>query len=181
MRTEYLLDKEVELILAAMRPGNSLVCQVCLHTGLRVSDALNLKIEQMKPRFWITEGKTGKRKLIGLPEDLRLAIYEHNREAGGGPWCFPGVNPEKHRTRQAVWKDVKRATEYYRIRANAGPHSFRKVYACDLMEMYGDLEKVQRALNHDNLAVTLIYTTAAQMLEGKKGKALKRAYRAGRR
>lgn len=167
MRTEYLLEKELERILGAMMPGNSLACQVALHTGLRISDVLQLKMAQLKPRFWVTEGKTGKRRLVGIPEELRKAIYEHNRVCGGGEWCFPGRNIEHHRTRQAVWKDVKRAAEFYRLDVNAGPHSFRKVYAVDLMEQYGDIEKVRRALNHENLAVTMLYVMSAQMLKTK--------------
>ena len=178
MRTEYLLDKQLEQVLGAMMHGNSLVCQVALHTGLRVGDVLRLRMEDLKPRVWITEEKTGKRRLIGIPEELRVAIIDHNRMSGGGPWCFPGRNPENHRTRQAVWKDVKRVCDFFRIRANIGTHSFRKVYAVDLMKQYGDIEKVRRALNHDNISVTLLYVMAAQMLENKQ---IKRPMKPSRR
>lgn len=164
MKTEYLLEKQVELVLSALTPVNRLVIRVAIHTGLRVGDVLALKTAELKPQMWVTEEKTGKRKKIGLPapllDDLRLYA--------GGKWVFSNaVDPERHRTRQAVWKDVKRAAKLFRLPQNVAPHSFRKVYAADLMQRYGDIEKVRRALNHDSEAVTLIYAMADQQLRAK--------------
>lgn len=155
-----------------LTPSNALVCQVSLHTGLRVGDVLNLKKEQIKPRFWVTEQKTKKRRMVGLPEPLRAAIL---RQAGK-VWAFPGRSGERHRTRQAVWKDVKRAAKMFRLDQNVAPHSFRKVYAVDLFEKYGDIKAVQRALNHSNETTTILYACAAQMLRTKR---LKKAVRHG--
>lgn len=158
--------------MAVLTPSNALVCQVSLHTGLRVGDVLNLKTEQIKPRFWVTEQKTKKRRMVGLPEPLRAAIL---RQAGK-VWAFPGRSGEGHRTRQAVWKDVKRAAKMFRLDQNVAPHSFRKVYAVDLFEKYGDIKAVQRALNHSNETTTILYACAAQMLRTKR---LKKAVRHG--
>ena len=92
---------------------------------------------------------------------------------------FSGAaRPGKHRSRQAVWKDVKRAADALRLPQNVAPHSFRKVYAVDLMRKYGSIEKVQRALNHGSETTTMIYAMAAQLLEQKR---LKRVYRVGKR
>lgn len=158
--TEYLLNREVDLVLGLLTEQNRLVVRVLLHTGLRISDVLELRTEQLKPHFWLTEKKTGKRRQVGLPTQLLSDI----RAQAGEVWAFPGVNPGKHRTRQAVWKDVKRAADAARLTVNAAPHSFRKVYAVDLLEKYGDIERVRRALNHDNVIVTLIYAMADKRL-----------------
>ena len=37
------------------------------------------------------------------------------RENSGEKCVFPGFCPEKHRTRQAVWKDVKRAAKAFQF------------------------------------------------------------------
>lgn len=150
-----------------LTPSNQLVIQVCLHTGLRVSDVLLLEREQLKNRFWVTERKTGKRKCVGLPNVLIDAILRESMNEGGKKckWAFPGRKPEKPRTRQAVWHDVKRAAKACRIPQNIAPHSFRKVYAAKLLQQYGNIEKVQRALNHGSLSVTMIYCCAAKLLD----------------
>jgi integrase len=154
MRTEKLIDREVDYVLAALSPSNALVCQVCLHTGLRVSDVLSLRTEQLAPRFWVTESKTKKRKQVGLPAPLLEAV----KAQAGEVWAFPGArDPSKHRTRQAVWKDVKRAAVLFRLPQNVGVHSFRKTYAQDCMDVYGDIEKVRKMLNHSSAICTMIY------------------------
>lgn len=164
MKAEYLLNREVELVLAALMPANALALRVALHTGLRIGDVLRLKPAQLKPRFWITEQKTGKKRQIGLPEKLLQEL----RENAGEYWVFPGRNPENHRTRQAVWKDMKRAAKAFRLPVNVGTHSARKFYAVELMRKYGDIDRVRRALNHDSETVTLLYALADMQREAKQ-------------
>lgn len=163
MKTEFLLNREVDNVLAALTPENALVMRVALHTGLRVGDILSLKTDTLKPRFWVTESKTGKRRQVGLPEPLLSDL----KKQAGKDWVFPGRRPGKHRSRQAVWKDVKRAARALRLPQNVGPHSARKVYAVELMAKYGDIDRVSRALNHSSQAVTLIYALADRQLESK--------------
>lgn len=174
MKTEYLLAREVDGVLAALTPENALVMRVALHTGLRVGDVLSLKTDQLASRFWLTEGKTGKRRQVGLPEPLLSDL----KKAAGETWVFPGRSPEKHRTRQAVWKDVKRAARAMRLPQNVGPHSARKVFAVELLAKYGDIARVRRALNHSSESVTLIYALADRQLESKNRR---RRAAAGRR
>lgn len=174
MKTEYLLNREVELILSVLTPGNRLAMRTALTTGLRISDVLSLKTEQLKPHFWVTESKTGKRKQVGLPEPLLSDLRKH----AGKTWVFPGRDGKKPRTRQAVWKDVKRAAVAFRLPQNVGPHSARKVYAVELLEKYGDIDRVQKALNHSRQSVTLIYAMADKALEAKNKR---RRARAGRK
>ena len=163
MKTEYLLQREVDGVLATLMPANALVMRVALHTGLRVGDVLALRTAQLAPRFWVTESKTGKRRQIGLPEPLLGDL----KKCAGEKWVFQGKNPSAHRTRQTVWKAVKRAAKALRLPQNVGPHSARKVYAVDLMQKYGDIERVRRALNHGSESVTLIYALADKQLESK--------------
>ena len=174
MRTEYLLDREVDLVLTALTPENRLVIRTALATGLRIGDVLTLKTEQIKPHFWVTEQKTGKRKQVGLPEPL----FSDLKKSAGAEWVFPGRDGKKPRTRQAVWKDVKRAADAFRLPQNVGPHSARKVYAVELLGKYGDIDRVQKALNHSRQAVTLIYAMADKALEAKNRR---RRSRSGRK
>lgn len=174
MRTEYLLEKQLELVLQLLTDQNRLVMRTCLATGLRVGDALQLKPEQLKRNFWVTEQKTRKRRQIGLPEPLLSDL----RKNAGRDWVFPGRDPRQHLTRQAVWKDVKRASAACRLCQNIGPHSMRKVYAVELLKKYGEIERVQRALNHEDVCVTLLYAMADQQLEAKNKR---RRAKSGRR
>lgn len=168
MTTEYLLERELEHVMACLTWQNRLIMQTVLHTGLRISDVLELRTEQLVPSGWLVEKKTGKRRRYGLPEPLLTNI----KRQAGNVWAFPSPvkrgNLERHKTRQAVWHDVKRAQKAFRLEQNVGTHSFRKVYAVRLMSKYGDIEKVRRNLNHSSDAVTAIYAMADVLLERKR-------------
>ncbi len=171
MKTEYLLNREVEHVLAALTPSNRLACRVALHTGLRIGDVLALKTADLKPIFYVREAKTGKRRRVGLPREL----LDDMKAQAGAVYVFENrYNINKHRTRQAVWADVKRAQRLFRLRENIGPHSLRKVYAVDLLRKYGDIEKVRRALNHGSVSTTMIYALADKILEARLKKGLRR-------
>lgn len=161
MKTDYLLHREVEHLLAALTPVNRVIMRVCMHTGLRVGDVLALRTAQIAPRFWVTEQKTRKRRMVGLPAGLLADM----RKIAGEIWIFESPrDPKKHRSRQGVWKDVKRAARAFQLPQHVAPHSARKVYAVDLLAKYGDIERVQRALNPSSQSVTLIYAMADRLL-----------------
>ena len=140
-------------VLALLMPQNALICEVALHTGLRIGDVLALRTAQVKRQFYVTEAKTRKRRRVNLPERLLARI----RAQAGEEWAFPGAKPGRPKTRQAVWRDVKRAAKALRIPANIAPHSLRKRYAVNLYQSTGDVEAVRRALNHDSPVVTMLY------------------------
>lgn len=165
MTTEYLLNRELEHVLAALTPTNELVARVCLHTGLRVSDVLALRSNQLRRRFTVVESKTGKRRTVTLPDVLLRRLQAES----GEKYVFEGrYGPDTHRTRQAVYADIKRAARAFRLPQNVGTHSLRKVYAVELLRKYGDIDKVRRALNHGSLAVTSIYAMSDRLLEAKR-------------
>ena len=100
MKTECILRKEVDLILAALTPENSLVMRVALHTGLRISNIICLRPGQLKFLFWVTEQKTGKRRQAGLPEPL---LSDLKRQAGKC-WVFASCdNSDTYRSDTRIY------------------------------------------------------------------------------
>lgn len=156
-----MLHKQCEYVLAALTDANRLVMSVALATGLRLGDVLRLETAKLGRAFTIVEQKTKKKRRVTLPPKLLSELREH----AGEKWVFENrLSPDRHRTRQAVWKDVKRAARAFRLPANAAPHSFRKTYAVELLRRYGDIERVQKALNHSDPAVTMIYAMADKLM-----------------
>lgn len=164
MTSEYLLFRELEHVLAALTDGNRLVCEVCVATGLRVGDVCALPTAKLKEQFWITEAKTGKPRRVNLSRPLFLKL----KGQAGETWVFEGArSPEKHRTRQAVWRDVKRASKAFRLPQNVTPHSLRKVFAVEQMKKTGDMKRVMRSLNHSDQSITMIYAMAYEIFKAK--------------
>lgn len=137
---------------------NVLALRLALESGMRIDDVLSLRSENLKGRTitYIAE-KTGKKdsKVISkaLSNNLRKQIisddpkeffFKHRLKKG------------EHRTRQAVWKNIKKACVLAGIEGNISPHSARKTYAVEKFKNDG-LTETQKALQHDNVNTTMLY------------------------
>lgn len=135
---------------------NVLALRVSLETGLRIDDVLSLRASQIVRRTicGVAE-KTDKpyRKAISADLAKRLAALTPNK---GGYIFTHRLNPMKHRTRQAVWLNMKKAAALMGVKLNAAPHSARKTYAVEMFKDKG-LERTQKELQHDRISTTMLY------------------------
>lgn len=105
----------------------------------------------------VQEQKTGKRKNIYLKKGL----YERLMKQAGTVYVFPNrLDGKRHRTRQAVYNDIIRASKAFRMENHLSPHSLRKLYAVELLRKTGDPEQVRKDLNHSDMAISAIYFMA---------------------
>lgn len=166
MRAEWVSDRYLDAALSCLMPPNRLVLKLSLVTGLRVGDVLSLTVDDVtNGRPTVKEQKTGKTRRVYIPEFLRSEILAYAKAAHPkAVFAFPGrLDPERSkRTRQAVYKDIRRACDALRLPANVTPHSARKIYAVNKLKS-DDLTGVQKALNHDDIAVTMLYAMADQI------------------
>lgn len=163
MRAEWAPKQTLELLLTAMMPANRLAIRASMATGLRIGDILAFKTAQVRQQRWtLKEQKTGKVKRVYLPTKLCEDILAQ----AGQIWAFEGrTDAKKHRTRDAVYKDLRRVATLYRVDGkklaeHISPHSARKVYAVEAYQRSGSLKKVQQLLNHEDEAVTMLYALA---------------------
>ena len=145
-------------------PENRLAVRLSLATGLRINDVLSIKTAKVAERMTVTEEKTGKKRRIYIPR----ALLEDMLRVCGKYYVFEHrLRQNEHRTRQAVFKDLKRAAKLFRLDKdlNIAPHTARKVFAVEKLKKYGDLKRVQKLLNHSDEAVTLVYAMADILTE----------------
>lgn len=162
MRTTYANRVQMGHILAALMPENRVIVRVCMATGLRVSDVLELRTADLKRRQTVREKKTGKTRRIQWPVEL----YAEMERGAGKYWVFPGrTDPKKHRQRQTVWKDIKRAEKIFQRSGvvsrgqNLGTHTARKIAAVEAYQR-GGMPAAQRLLNHSDSLITRLYALA---------------------
>lgn len=151
----------MELILKLLTKRNEIACRVSLLYGLRIGDVLALKTEQVKQAsVVIYEEKTGKRRKIVWTDKIRRLMLKY----AGDIYVFPHrLDKTRHRTRQAVWKDINKASKALRIKGNVGTHSMRKNFAIKKYKACGDMRRVSKLLNHSNEAVTRLYALAEEV------------------
>lgn len=150
--------------------------QVAFDTGLRIGDVLRLRTKQIKQKtFTVTEQKTGKKRRIKLSEEMKRQL----QAVAGSEYVFPGrLDKSRPRTRQAVWKDIKRVqgvleNEGYLQQTDTGRHSKnnkkpvfgthtgRKTFARRYYDNTGDLAGLREKLNHQRDEITAVYIMSA--------------------
>lgn len=156
----------MKCILSALTMPNRLAVTVSLVTGMRIGDVLKIKVsDAQKGRFRYTEEKTFKKRTVRLPNQLAEMLLAQS----GRVWCFEHrLDGKRHRTRQAVYNDIKRAARAFRVKLNVAPHTARKIYAVNEYRKDTNIARVRELLNHSSEAVTMIYALADEITEKKK-------------
>ena len=153
MLTDYVPAEEYKKMYPFLSYENHLVLRVCLETGLRVGDVVALKpCELQGQELHFTAQKTKKQGRAKLPAELADKL----RKIAGEQYIFSGNGKLGHRTRQAVWRDVKRASQLAGIKGNVSPHSARKTRAVNTFRQRG-FSAAQRELQHSDPGTTMLY------------------------
>lgn len=172
-RSLWVPRDEMEHILAALMPENAEALRVSMDYGARIGDVLSMRTEAAHSGRWnYREQKTGKRRRVILSDAHRRTLLSF----AGRVYCFEHrTDWTRHRTRQAVYKDICRAATAFRWLGTVSPHSLRKVYSVEKYKASGgNLRKVQRLLNHSDEAVTMLYALADEMSAARRRQSKRR-------
>lgn len=178
MRSDYVNSEAFRLLINSMEWENGLALRVSLETGLRIGDVLALRRCDLRGcKLSYVASKTGKPGTKTISKRLAALLI---KSAGVSEWLFPGRNSKSgHRTRQAVYRDLKRVCKRLGIEGQISPHSARKSYAVDEFREHG-LDHVKRELQHDDASVTMLYafsdmlSASADGISGEIGAVLRR-------
>lgn len=160
MRSEYISKDIWDTILPSMTDANALIIATSMETGMRVGDVVKLHRNNLHTDYikYIAE-KTGKPGIAPCSPKLMDLLRAEADKHGG--ICFPSRFGAKsiYRTRQAVWKNVRKAAVGVGIKPHVSPHSARKTFAVELYHKRG-IEAVKEALQHGDTLTTNLYALA---------------------
>lgn len=148
--------------LMQLHPQARLCWQVGIETGLRVSDILSMKVQDLKPQMNIKERKTGKNRTINISPVLLESL---KRNAQGSIYCFPAKDKSKPLHRDTIGAQINSAKKIVGITDfTISMHSARKMYAIRKFEEAGnDYKVVQKDLGHRHEGTTLVYIYGARI------------------
>jgi integrase/recombinase XerD len=135
-------------------------------TGMRVSEAVNLKLNNVNfdIGFLRCIGKGNKERIIPLGKKAISCIKRylefsrpHLLKKKESEFLFLNRFGKKI-SRQSLWKMIKRYDREARIKKPMRPHILRHSFATHLLERGADLRSVQEMLGHSNISTTQIYT-----------------------
>lgn len=157
MKADYVNPAVLRFLMGYMQPDNALALEVSLQTGLRIDDVLSAPTSALHGNtLTVFEKKTGKEAV----KSVSGAVAKRLRRNASFAFLFPsrkrGKRKTPHKTRQAVFIDLRKAVERSGVKAHVSPHSARKSYAVDVFHD-GGLSAVKEALNHDRELTSMIY------------------------
>lgn len=157
---------ETSQMAAALALRDRALLEVLYGAGLRVSEIIHIKLEDLKLELGhiLVRGKGDKERLVPLGRAAQHAVrdyIEHGRAwLVGRKTCaelFVGRNGRRL-TRQRVWQIVGAASASGR---HASPHMLRHSLATHMVENGADLRTVQTILGHADISTTQVYTHVA--------------------
>ena len=143
---------------------NRTMIKLFLASGLRLSEMINLRwrdINLMTGQLKVVEGKGAKDRILWISDsivkELRLWKERQSKKLDICELVFTTSNKLKLDDR-----NIRRMVSLYSAKAginkNVSPHTFRHTYASDLLRETKNIRLVQKALGHEDLSTTMIYT-----------------------
>lgn len=153
------------LLLAVNNPQKRMVAMVLYGTGLRVGEAVKLRIEDIDSKrmmLKVNQGKGRKDRLLPLSEVLLSHLRDHYLRYRPQSWLFPRrYDRTRHMGANAMALAIAHARHAIDDKP-ATPHTLRHCFATHLLEAGTDIRIVQVLLGHSYLKTTMVYAHVTQ-------------------
>lgn len=151
-----------KLIKSTTNKKSKLIIQLLYSSGLRVSELVNLKKQDLnftEKTGWVREGKGKKDRMFILSEKLSKKLQKFINKHSDWNYLF---SKEKPLTTRNIQKIIQKTTQKANIQKKVHPHTLRHSFATHLLDQGVDLRKIQFLLGHSSIATTQIYTHISQ-------------------
>jgi site-specific recombinase XerD len=132
--------------------------------GLRVSEVINLEIEDIDPKrmlIHIKNAKGRKDRIVPLSKNVLELLREYFKEYKPEGYLFNGQNSDQY----SIQSCQKLYKKY--IDQNSSIHTLRHSSATNLLEKGTDLRIIQKILGHSSSKTTEIYTHVSNQILSK--------------
>lgn len=128
--------------------------------GLRIGEAINLKVDDIDSKrmlIHIKGGKGKKDRYTLLSQSFLGVLRQYYKQYRPKTYLFEGQNASTYSTSSAQWI-LKNAILKSGIRKSVTLHTLRHSFATHLLENGTDIRYIQELLGHSSPKTTMIYT-----------------------
>ncbi len=155
----YLTPEEAhQLIDVADNQRDRLLLRLIWETGVRVSEAIGLRLRDIGRSGVRVFGKGSVERVVFVQDNLVSAILFHAQEQAieRNDFLFPS-RKGGHITKQRVDQILKKAARRANLQRTVHAHLFRHGYAINFLNCSGRLDALQEQLGHRDINTTRIY------------------------
>jgi len=141
------------------------------YTGLRISEALNLKLDDLhleSRELIVRSGKGNKTRTVFLSDKVARLLrdylkYERERYRlyEVSPFLFLS-NRNRQLSRITVFKSLSNYSEVANIEPPISPHDLRHFFCSNALEKGLNVHEVAAIAGHSNIHTTLLYTNPSR-------------------
>lgn len=154
----------VKMINVTDNLKHKLMLQILYSSGLRVSELVNLRINDInfyRKIITVREGKGKKDRVTIISSVVLENINKYLLEYQPLAYLFESFVPSEKINTRTVQKVVYTAAKNAGIKYNVGAHTLRHSFATHLLEQGVGIRYIQELLGHARLETTQIYTKVA--------------------
>jgi len=160
----YLSADEMEQLIHAVKPPLiKLIITTLYYTGMRISECLNLLVEDVDFNdnlITVRNTKNKRDRQIPIHKDLKPLLYDYCtnwRKGSANPHLFAYNNARKI-SPDRVNKVLHETTKQLNWSKHVTCHIIRHSFASNLVAKNVNIVNIQKLLGHTNLSTTSIYT-----------------------
>jgi site-specific recombinase XerD len=154
-----LSKKEIgNMIMATKNLSHRLMIQIMYSSGLRVSEVINLKWEDIdfnRNIIHLKLAKGGKDRIVMLSPKVKKSLVMFCRKKEGLIFVS---NRNKKYSLTTIEKVVSNVAKKAGVTKKVTPHSLRHSFATHLLENGTDIRYIRDLLGHSRVETTMIYT-----------------------
>lgn len=154
-------DQLLALFAALRRPKYRALLMACYAAGLRISEACQLRVEDIDSRRMVLRvryAKGSKQRYTVLSSRLLQVLREYWKRERPPEWMFPGQGKSGHVQPSTVREVFRRARQEAGLGKWCTPHTLRHSFATHLLEQGTELVVIQALLGHSTITTTCTYT-----------------------
>lgn len=158
-------DEIINLLKAVANPKHRLLLMFTYSAGLRVSEIVSLKMEDIdcdRRLIFVKRAKGKKDRYTTLSEIVLEEFNNYRKVYLPTKWLFPSINEDNHLTVRTAERIIEKACNRAGITKHVTMHTLRHSFATHLLEDGTDLRYVQELLGHSRPETTMIYTHVTQ-------------------
>jgi len=154
-----LSKEEIEILISSTKNMNHrLIIQIGYSAGLRISEIINLKWQDIdfdRNLIHLKRAKVKKDRIVMLSLKVKESLMNLTPNKQGYVLLTNRIGKYTQRTIQKI---IENAAMKSGIRKKITPHTLRHSFATHLLENGTDIRYIRDLLGHSDISTTLIYT-----------------------